>query len=283
MNSLSDLWQGMRRNRVATICLVIVVAIGILSLVAPWMAPHDPLRSDLDSVRIGPCLRHPFGTDELGRDILSRVIYGARMSLAIAGAATCIAVIIGTLVGIIAGYVRGKTDLALVSVTDLTLAFPSLLLAIGITVVLGPSAYTVLLALALVGWAGFARLVRGLAMSISETDYIRAAVAAGCSRSRILIVHVLPNCLPLVIVAASLRFGAFILGESALSFLGLGLRPPMPSLGSMVNLGRVFMRTAPWMTLFPGAVIALLILCFNTIGDAVRDELDPRLRLGQHN
>ena len=283
MNSLSDLWQGMRRNRVATICLVIVVAIGILSLVAPWMAPHDPLRSDLDSVRIGPCLRHPFGTDELGRDILSRVIYGARMSLAIAGAATCIAVIIGTLVGIIAGYVRGKTDLALVSVTDLTLAFPSLLLAIGITVVLGPSAYTVLLALALVGWAGFARLVRGLAMSISETDYIRAAVAAGCSRSRILIVHVLPNCLPLVIVAASLRFGAFILGESALSFLGLGLRPPMPSLGSMVSLGRVFMRTAPWMTLFPGAVIALLILCFNTIGDAVRDELDPRLRLGQHN
>ncbi|MCK5557268.1 MAG: ABC transporter permease [Candidatus Hydrogenedentes bacterium] len=283
MNSLSDLWQGIRRNRVATICLVIVVAIGILSLVAPWMAPHDPLRSDLDSVRIGPCLRHPFGTDELGRDILSRVIYGARMSLAIAGAATCIAVIIGTLVGIIAGYVRGKTDLALVSVTDLTLAFPSLLLAIGITVVLGPSAYTVLLALALVGWAGFARLVRGLAMSISETDYIRAAVAAGCSRSRILIVHVLPNCLPLVIVAASLRFGAFILGESALSFLGLGLRPPMPSLGSMVSLGRVFMRTAPWMTLFPGAVIALLILCFNTIGDAVRDELDPRLRLGQHN
>ena len=283
MNSLSDLWQGIRRNRVATICLVIVVAIGIVSLVAPWMAPHDPLRSDLDSVRIGPCLRHPFGTDELGRDILSRVIYGARMSLAIAGAATCIAVIIGTLVGIIAGYVRGKTDLALVSVTDLTLAFPSLLLAIGITVVLGPSAYTVLLALALVGWAGFARLVRGLAMSISETDYIRAAVAAGCSRSRILIVHVLPNCLPLVIVAASLRFGAFILGESALSFLGLGLRPPMPSLGSMVNLGRVFMRTAPWMTLFPGAVIALLILCFNTIGDAVRDELDPRLRLGQHN
>ena len=283
MNSLSDLWQGIRRNRVATICLVIVVAIGIVSLVAPWMAPHDPLRSDLDSVRIGPCLRHPFGTDELGRDILSRVIYGARMSLAIAGAATCIAVIIGTLVGIIAGYVRGKTDLALVSVTDLTLAFPSLLLAIGITVVLGPSAYTVLLALALVGWAGFARLVRGLAMSISETDYIRAAVAAGCSRSRILIVHVLPNCLPLVIVAASLRFGAFILGESALSFLGLGLRPPMPSLGSMVSLGRVFMRAAPWMTLFPGAVIALLILCFNTIGDAVRDELDPRLRLGQHN
>jgi peptide/nickel transport system permease protein len=283
MKGVSYVWQGIRRNRAATISLVLVLVSVVMSLAAPWVTPHDPFRADLDSVRTGPCLSHPFGTDELGRDILSRVIYGSRTSLAIAGAATCIAVVIGTLVGIIAGYVRGKTDLALVGVTDLTLAFPSLLLAIAITVVLGPSGYTVLLALALVGWAGFARLVRGLAMSISETDYVRAAVAAGCSRGRILIVHVLPNCLPLVIVAASLRFGAFILGESALSFLGLGLRPPMPSLGSMVNLGREFMRTAPWMTFFPGAVIALLILSFNTIGDALRDHLDPRLRLGQHN
>jgi peptide/nickel transport system permease protein len=262
---------------------VVVSAAIVLSLIAPLVAPYHPFDADLDSARTGPCLRHPFGTDELGRDILSRVIYGSRTSLAIAGAATCIAVVIGTLVGLIGGYLRGKTDLALVGVTDLTLAFPSLLLAIGITVVLGPSAYTVLLALALVGWATFARLVRGLAISISETDYVRAAVAAGCSRTRILLAHVLPNCLPLVIVAASLRFGAFILGESALSFLGLGLRPPMPSLGSMVNLGREVMRTAPWMTFFPGAVIALLILCCNTIGDALRDELDPRLRLGQHN
>lgn len=283
MNSLSDLWHGIKTNRGAVVSIAVVLAAIVLSLIAPVVTPHDPFRADLDSVRSGPRLSHPFGTDELGRDILSRVIYGSRTSLAIAGAATCIAVVIGTLIGIVGGYARGKTDLALVGITDLTLAFPSLLLAIGITVVLGPSAYTVLLALALVGWATFARLVRGLAISISETDYVRAAVAAGCSRSRILLAHVLPNCLPLIIVAASLRFGAFILGESALSFLGLGVRPPMPSLGSMVNLGREFMRTAPWMTFFPGAVIALLILCFNTIGDALRDHLDPRLRLGQHN
>jgi peptide/nickel transport system permease protein len=283
MNSLSNLWRGIRTNRGAVVSIAVVLAAIVLSLIAPVVAPYDPFRADLDSVRAGPCLSHVFGTDELGRDILSRVIYGSRTSLAIAGAATCIAVVIGTLVGLIGGYLRGKTDLALVGITDLTLAFPSLLLAIGITVVLGPSAYTVLLALALVGWASFARLVRGLAISISETDYVRAAVAAGCSRTRILLAHVLPNCLPLIIVAASLRFGAFILGESALSFLGLGLRPPMPSLGSMVNLGREFMRNAPWMTFFPGAVIALLILCFNTIGDALRDHLDPRLRLSQHN
>jgi peptide/nickel transport system permease protein len=283
MNRFADVWHGLRGNRTAAIALVVALACCIVSVAAPLLTRYDPFRCDLDSVRTGPSLTHPFGTDELGRDILTRVIYGARTSLVIAGAATCIAVIIGTMLGIVAGYLRGRVDLMLTSVTDLTLAFPSLLLAIGITVVIGPGPYTVLLALALVGWASFARLVRGLAISIAETDYVRAAVAAGCSRSRILLVHVLPNCLPLVIVAASLRFGAFILGESALSFLGLGLRPPTPSLGSMVNLGRDFMRTAPWMTIFPGAVIALLILCFNTIGDALRDQLDPRLRLTQHN
>ena len=283
MSRFSDVRHGMRKNRAAAIAFAVALVCCVVSVAAPLLTRYDPFRCDLDSVRTGPSLTHPFGTDELGRDILTRVIYGARTSLGISGAATCIAVIIGTMLGIMSGYIRGRVDLMLTSVTDLTLAFPSLLLAIGITVVLGPGPYTVLLALALVGWASFARLVRGLAISIAESDYVRAAVAAGCSRNRILLMHVLPNCLPLVIVAASLRFGAFILGESALSFLGLGLRPPTPSLGSMVNLGRDFMRTAPWMTIFPGAVIALLILCFNTIGDALRDQLDPRLRLTQHN
>jgi peptide/nickel transport system permease protein len=283
MTTFAELWRGIRKNLVAVIALCIVLVAVVVSVAAPYVAPYDPVRSDLGNAKLAPCLRHPFGTDELGRDILSRVIFGARTSLGIAAAATCIALTIGTMIGAIAGYARGKVDLAFSSVTDLTLAFPSLLLAIGISVVLGSSAYTVLLALALVGWADFARLVRGLALSISETDYVRAAVAAGCTRKRILTIHVLPNCLPLVIVAASLRFGAFILGESALSFLGLGLRPPMPSLGSMVNLGRDFMRSAPWMTVFPGAAIAVLILCFNTVGDALRDQLDPRLRLSQRN
>jgi len=283
MSRFAELWHGVRRNRAAAISLVVVLVCCITSVAAPWVTPYHPLRCDLENARSEPSLRHPFGTDELGRDILTRVIYGARTSLGIAGAATCIAVLIGTSFGMAAGYLRGRLDLALTSVTDLTLAFPSLLLAIAITVVMGPGPYTVLLALALVGWAGFARLVRGLAISIAETDYVRAAVASGCSRGRVLFMHVLPNCLPLVIVAASLRIGAFILGESALSFLGLGLRPPTPSLGSMVNFGRDFMRTAPWMTIFPGAVIALLILSFNTIGDALRDQLDPRLRLTQYN
>ncbi len=262
---------------------VIVLAALILTalfgpLLTTYLIRQDPFSMDLDSLRQPPGKAHLLGTDNKGRDILSRVVYGARISLFVGIAATALSLAIGVLFGLLAGYFGGRTDMVLSQVFDIFLAFPSLLLAIGIAAVMPPGLYSAMLAITLVSWAGFARLVRGLALSLKEQTYVEASLAIGASSWRVLFRHVLPNALPLLLVAASLRVGGFVLLEAALSFLGLGVQPPTPTWGSMISLNRAFINSAPWMVLFPGMAISVTVIAFNILGDFLRDKLDPRFR-----
>ncbi len=251
--------------------VAVLVIIMLASIFAPLISSHDPEEVNLDELKQSPSLRHPLGTDSKGRDIFSRVLYGGRISLSVALVAAVVSMGIGLLVGLVSGYVGGKTDTFMMLMVDFILAFPSLLLAIGISVILPPGIYTVMIAIASVGWASFARLVRGHVLSSREAPYIEAARAIGCSNGRILFVHLLPQCIPLVIVMMGLKLGGYILTEASLSFLGLGAQPPMPSWGSMVSANRVFIMSAPWMVIFPGLAIAVTALCFNMLGDGLRD------------
>ncbi len=251
----------------------------LAALLAPLLAPFDPNAVDLDRVSRPPSRRHLFGTDEKGRDVFSRVLYGARISLLIGAAATAASLLIGGAVGLAGGYFSGPLDSLFQMVTDITLAFPGLLLAIGITIVLPPGFFSVLIALSLVGWSSIARVVRGEALSLKQREFVEAGRAAGSSPLRIIVRHILPNCLPLILVVASLKVGSFILAESALSFLDLGVRPPAAAWGFMISAGREYLKTAPWMTFFPGLALALTVIACNLLGDAARDYLDPRLKM----
>ncbi|MEW5767615.1 MAG: ABC transporter permease [bacterium] len=244
----------------------------------PLLAPYDPLAIRLEERLTPPGVDYLCGTDNLGRDVLSRLLYGARISLAVGLIATSLATLIGLIFGLWAGYLGGWSDRLIMRLVDCVLAFPGLLLAIGIMTVVGPSLVTLFIVLALVGWAEFARLIRGLVLSLKEQPYIQAAEAVGCSRIKVIVSHLLPNVLPLVVVAASLRIAGFILTEASLSFLGLGAQPPTPTWGSMVSSGADFLRAAPWISLFPGSALALVVIGFNLLGDGLRDILDPRLR-----
>jgi ABC-type dipeptide/oligopeptide/nickel transport system permease subunit len=268
-----------KNNRLALVASIILGILLISAIFAPLISPHDPLSMDLDRIKKPPSMSHPFGTDNKGRDILSRVLYGARVSLSVGLLAGALSMALGLLFGLLSGYFSGRIDRGIMILTDLTLAFPSLILAIGITVILPPGIYTVLIALATVGWASFARLIRGVVLSVKEFPYIEAARAMGCNRFRILINHILPQCVPLALVAMGLKLGGFILLESALSFLGLGAQPPTPTWGSMISLNRIYIHSAPWMVIFPGLAIALTTISFNILGDALRDYLDPRLKI----
>ncbi|MEA1926630.1 MAG: ABC transporter permease [Candidatus Auribacterota bacterium] len=267
-----------KNNKLAFISVVVIVVLILTALLAPLISPYNPDAVDLDQAGLSPGQGHFFGTDEKGRDIFSRVIYGARVSLSIGSLATVMALLIGTMAGLAGGYFGGKIDTGIQMITDITLAFPGLLLAIGITVVLSPGFLTVLIALSLVGWASMARLVRGEVISLKEREYVEAGRAGGLSHVKILFYHILPNCVPIILVAASLKIGAFILAEAALSFLDLGVRPPTATWGFMISAGREYLKTAPWMTLFPGAALALAVISFNILGDAARDHLDPKLK-----
>lgn len=275
---LRPFFLRLRKEPLAATAFVVMGLLLLSALLAPIVAPFDPLAIDLDALRMPPDTHHLFGTDGKGRDMLSRVLYGGRSSLSIALVAVAVSLGIGLFFGLVAGYFGGKIDLMLVAVVDLLLSFPSLLLAVGITVVLPPGALSVVLALALVGWGGFTRLVRGMVQSLREQPYIEAARATGCSTARILFRHILPNCGPLIIVVSSLRIGGFIMTEAALSFLGLGIQPPMPTWGSMISLNRAYILSAPWMVLFPGLALCLTVMACNIAGDFLRDYLDPRLR-----
>lgn len=252
--------------------LTLLIIIAAVSLFAPVIAPYDPEEINLDELRQSPSLKHPFGTDGKGRDMLSRVVYGGRISLSVALMAALLSMGIGLMIGLLSGYSGGKVDTAMMLVVDFVLAFPSLLLAIGISVILQPGIYTVMIAIAAVGWASFARLVRGYVLSLKEMPFIEAARAVGCSRGRLIFLHLLPQCIPLIIVMMGLKLGGYILTEASLSFLGLGAQPPVPSWGSMVSSNRVFIVSAPWMVIFPGAAIAVTSLGFNMLGDALRDK-----------
>ena len=258
----------------AKISLGVIAALFFLSLLSPYLVPYDPDAIDLDSIKQPPTLKHLMGTDTKGRDILARVLSGGKISIGISVFAAVISMGIGLTVGLISGYFRGVIDTALMAFVDLILAFPSLILAIGISVLMSPGMYTVVIAIAAVSWASFARLIRGHVLSIREMPYIEAARAIGCSNLRIVLLHVLPQCISLALVMAGMKLGGYILTEAALGFLGLGVQPPTATWGSMISSSRAYLSAAPWMVLPPGILIAVTALCFNLMGDSLRDGFD---------
>ncbi len=267
------------RNLPALIAALLLLALVITAAVGPFLIPFDPLAMDLGNLKQPPGKSHLLGTDSTGRDILARVVYGARISLSIGILASLLSLGIGVFFGLIAGYFGGAVDAVLSQFFDIFLAFPSLLLAIGISAVMPAGLTSAMLAITLVGWAGFARLVRGMALSLKEQTYVEASRALGANSLRILYKHILPNALPLLLVAGSLRIGSFILLEAALSFLGLGVQPPTPTWGSMISLNRAYINSAPWMVIFPGLAISITVISLNILGDFLRDKLDPRMQV----
>jgi peptide/nickel transport system permease protein len=255
---------------------MVIVGIAAAAAVAgPSITPFDPAAQTLAERLAGPTLQHPFGLDELGRDILARVLAGARVSLLVGLLVVTVSLVVGTLLGGLAGYFGGPLDDLVSRVIDTLLAFPGLLLAIALVAVFGPSLVNVLFALAAIGWVGYARLVRGQVLRTRELDYVQAARALGAGAGRILIRHVIPAALPAVAVQATLGMAGAIVGEAALSFLGLGVQPPTPSWGTMLSGGRAHILDAPHLTIFPGLAIALLVFGLNVLGDGLRDRLDP--------
>ena len=254
---------------------IVIIIVGS-ALFAPWIVPFDDSSQELALRLEAPNGRHWFGLDELGRDILSRVLMGARVSLFVGFVVVGVSSIVGMAMGSIAGYYGGRIDQAISRVMDVLLAFPGLLLAIAIVAVLGPSLANVVLALTIIGWVGYARLVRGQVLRAREFEYVVAARALGAGTWRTLTKHVLPTALPAVTVQATLGMAGAILSEASLSFLGLGVQPPTPSWGTMINGGRAHLMDAPHLTVFPGVFLALVVLGFNFLGDGLRDRLDPR-------
>lgn len=268
-----------RPGRAALAGLVGIGALLAVALVTPLLAPYDPAAQlDLATQRLlPPSWDHPMGTDQYARDVLSRLMYGARVSLTIGVVAVAISVVLGTALGAVAGFLGGWVDRAVSGLVDVVLAFPRLVLLIAVVVVLEPSMTVIVLVLGLTQWPATARLVRGEVLGIREREFVEAARALGFSRRRILLRHVVPNALAPVIVAAALGVGNTIILEAGLSFLGLGVQPPTPSWGTMVSDGRDVMRSAWWISTFPGLAIVLTVLAFNLVGDGLRDVLDPRL------
>ncbi len=256
--------------------LVIVAALA--AIFGPALTPFDPARQELALRLSGPSRLHPFGLDELGRDILTRVLAGARISFLVGLTVVTVSATVGTFLGAVAGYFGGVLDDLISRVVDVLLAFPGLLLAIALVAVLGPSLANVLFALTIIGWVGYARLVRGQVLRAREFEYVQAARALGAGSGRVLWRHVIPTAIPALVAQATLGMGVAIIGEAALSFLGLGVQPPTPSWGTMLNGGRAHILDAPHLTLFPGLAIALLVLGFNFLGDGLRDLTDPKGR-----
>jgi peptide/nickel transport system permease protein len=245
---------------------------------APWLAPYDPVAADFADVLAPPSWRHPFGTDDIGRDILSRVIHGSRISLQAGLFTVAVALTIGLPLGLVAGFVGGRMDDVIMRAIEVILSFPTLVLALGITAVLGPKLMHALFAIGIVFVPHFARLIRGQVLSVKEHEFVAAARALGASDTRVVRRHVLPNCLAPILVQSTFSIAFAILTEAALSFLGLGTQPPTPSWGIMLSMGRGYLEQAPWLGAFPGLAIFLTVLGFNLLGDGIRDALDPRLK-----
>jgi peptide/nickel transport system permease protein len=257
--------------------LVVVVVAMLAAAVGPVLSPYDPASQELSRRLERPSVSHPFGLDELGRDILSRLLSGARISLLVGLAVVSVSSLVGMLLGSIAGYFGGVVDDVISRAVDVLMAFPGILLAIALVAVLGPSLTNVVIALSVIGWVGYARLVRSQALRAREFEFVQAARALGAGSPRIVLRHVLPTALPAVVVQATLGMAGAIIAEASLSFLGLGVQPPTPSWGTMLDAGRSHLFDAPHLTIFPGLAIALLVLGFNFLGDGLRDRVDPKL------
>ena len=272
--------KPLRSNPLAAVGLTLVIAFVLCALLAPWLAPHDPASIELPARLAAPSSAHWLGTDELGRDILSRLLYGARISLAVGGGVVTASLFLGLIFGSLAGYYGGLLDrLFTVIVMNAFLAFPGFLLAIAFVAFLGPGLFNLILALSIGGWVGYARLVRAQVLATREREFVEAARALGASDWRVITRHILPNIIQPVIVQAAIGMAGAVLAEATMSFLGLGVPPPTASWGSMLNDGRAHLFDAPHLVLFPAAAIMLTVLAFNFIGDGLRDYLDPRSRM----
>jgi peptide/nickel transport system permease protein len=264
-------------DRLAVVGLLLVSFFVIAAVFAPLLSPHDPLAVDATGRLAGSSWEHPLGTDPLGRDTLSRILFGARWSLGTAAVATFVVMLIGVAVGTLSGYYGGRFDSILMRIVDVLLAFPSLVLYLAIVGTLGPGLRNVMIALISLSWAGYARIVRGIVLTLRERGFVRASLALGAGDARLMVRHVLPNVVAPVLILASLQMGGLILALAALGFFGLGVQPPTPEWGTMVNESRLFLQRTPALMIWPGLAISLSVIGFNLLGDSLRDILDPRL------
>ncbi len=281
MSSLAiSLPRAARNNPLAATGAVLVVIFVVFALFAPWIAPQDPAHIDLASRLMPPSSSHWCGTDELGRDILSRIIYGSRISMLVGSSVVAVSLAVGLIIGSIAGYYGGRIDRFVnVVLMNAFMSFPGILLAIAFVAFRGPGIFNLVLALSLGGWVGYARLVRGQVLSAREREFVEAAKALGAGDLRIIVRHILPNIIQPIIVQAAIGMAGAILAEATMSFLGLGVPPPTASWGTMLNDGRAHLFDAPHLVIFPALAVMLAVLSFNFIGDALRDYLDPRSRM----
>jgi peptide/nickel transport system permease protein len=273
-----EFWSRLARNRMAVAGLILVLVLFAVALLAPWLAPYDPNFIDLKQMLMAPSPAHPLGTDPLGRDVLSRIIFGARISLLVGFVAVGIATLIGVVIGALSGYYGGVRDAFLMRLVDLMLCFPTLFLILAVISVLGPNIWNIMVIIGLTGWMGVARLVRAEFLSLKEREFVTAARALGASDWRLIFRHLLPNALAPVMVSATLGVAGAILTESALSFLGLGVQPPTPSWGNIITAGKDNIEIAWWLSLFPGLAILVTVMSYNLLGEGIREAIDPRLK-----
>lgn len=273
-----SLWRRVLGQKSGAVGFTLAVLILLGAILAPIAAPHDPLEMNMNEALEAPSVSHPFGTDVFGRDVMSRLMYGARISMQVAVASRLLSLVLGTVLGLIAGYYGRRLDSLIMRLADVTLAYPGLLLLIAVMAAVGPSRKALIIALGVVGWASVARIVRAQVLSIKEREYVTAIRSLGGGHAGILFRHLLPNCLSQLVIVFSMGLGMGIMAESSMSFLGLGAQPPTPSWGSMISSGLDYLRVAPWLSLAPGIGITVAVLGFNLLGDAIRDVLDPKLR-----
>ena len=278
-DSILDKVKNMiKSNKLAAISLIVILSFCFCAIFAPFVAPHDPTLQNYENVRAKPSSAHLLGTDELGRDVFSRIIYGARISLVIGLVPTTISMVIGTILGLMAGFLGKKVDFAIMRLADIMLAFPSLLLAMVVMYTLGATLINIFIALSVVSWAGTARVVRSQTLSLKEKEFVEAAKSIGVKDYVIMMRHILPNCLPSLIVLFTMNIPGSILSESSLSFLGIGAQPPASSWGLMVVHGKQWLFSEPWVAIAPGVAILILVLAFNFLGDGLRDAIDPYMK-----
>ena len=274
--TMTRLGRVLGRNTMLILGLVLVLGMSLAALFAPLLAPFDPNELHLDDILLAPCATYPLGTDRLGRDVLSRLLYGGQVSLWVGFVAVGISISIGTALGLVSGYFRGIADEIIMRGVDVMLCFPSFFLILAVVAFLEPSLTNIMVVIGLTSWMGIARLVRAETLSLRERDFVSAARLSGVSTKNILLRHILPNALAPVTITAILGIGGAILTESGLSFLGLGVQPPQASWGNMLMEGKAVIEDAPWLSLFPGLAILLTVLGYNLLGESLRDMLDPR-------
>lgn len=273
-----NFWEKFYKNKLMLSGGGLVLLLGIISILAPWLAPYDPGQIDLNNVLAFPSAKHWFGTDQLGRDVLSRMIWGARISLVVGFVATGISIIIGAILGAVSGYYGGWIDSVIMRFVDIMLCFPTFFLILAVIAFLEPSIWNIMIVIGLTSWMGVTRLVRADFISLRERDFVQAARTIGASDIRIIFLHILPNSMASILVAATLGIAGAILTESALSFLGIGVQPPIPSWGNILTAGKDNIDIAWWLSLYPGLAILITVVGYNLLGEGIRDLLDPRLK-----